>query len=454
MTPLFGQFGGALYSDLLVQGLSHFFPDAHIEAVGRVDTTETDRLFESAVDDHDQNVLMLQWLGRAYALRRPGHPFTDCEASLADAIGRVLGARYRALFNPDIAAKSFHLFRGLPEDKYVSAFLDPRLYRSLESPASDADRVTDAIEVLRTSALTTYENRRISTGALLLDAATPESTSRTPRDETLRYSSALTAVRSFYRFVDGMQTVALVDARGFWVDIVDLDEWAPEAEDCPLPPMGPSAYAAHRRATLRSGDICLTLTPTGEIKAFREGVQVFAFLNGRWRLTDMRWKYDRWMQAMAVSDLAERILEVGLDMAESRRGGLFVILDDPRSASRLVAPEDRLDLGGQPVSRDPNDSKRNLFYLLRGKSFEALSPAMLRSLAAIDGAVVLDATGTVLAFGAILRHHQDGMASEARRPEGGRSLAALAASNFGRALKISEDGILSFYESGRFIWEL
>jgi hypothetical protein len=454
MTPLFGQFGGALYSDLLEQGLSHFFPDAHLEAVGSVDTTETGRLFESSVDDRDENVLILQWLGRVYALRRFGHPFTDCEVSLANAIGRVLTARYRALFHPDIAAKGFHLFRGLQEDKYVSSFLDPRLYGSLGSLTSDADRVTDAIEVLRTSALTTYENRRISTGALLLDAACPDSRQRTSQDETLRYSWALTAVRSFSRFVDGMQTVALVDAGGHWVDVIDLDEWAPETKDCPLLPCGPSAYAAHRRSTLGSGDICLTLTPTGEIKAFREGVQVFAFLNGRWRLTDMRWKYERWMRAMAVPELAERILQVGLDMAESRRGGLFVILDDPRSASRLVAPEDRLDLDEQPVSRYTNDSKRNLFYLLRGKSAGAFSPAMLRSLGAIDGAVVLDATGVVLAFGAILRHHQDGVTSRGQRPEGGRSLAALAASNFGRALKISEDGVLSFYQSGRFIWEL
>src|SRR5690606_16399431 len=123
--------------------------------VGSVDGTESDRLFNTAVDDRDGSVLMLQWLGRAYALRRPAQSFTECEVSLARAIGRVLGARYRALFNPDIAAKNFHLFRGLPEDTYVSAFLDPRPYRTLGNPASDADRISDAIEVLRTSALTT-----------------------------------------------------------------------------------------------------------------------------------------------------------------------------------------------------------------------------------------------------------------------------------------------------------
>ncbi len=454
MKPLYRQFGGALYSDLLTQGLHHFFSGAHLEAVGSVDTTESERLFDCSLDDRDENAMALQWLGRAFVLRRPAHAFTQSEVTLVRAIGRVLDARYRALFNPDIAANNFHLFRGLPEDKYVSAFLDPARYESLGSFTANPDRVTDAIEVLRTSALTTYENLRISTGALLLDGASQRSTVRPAADQALRYSSALTAVRSFSRFVDGIQTVALVDAQGRWVDIVDLDEWAPQTSAEPLPLCGPSAYAAHRRATLGSDDLCLTLTPTGEIKAFRHGVQVFAFLNGRWRLTDMQWKHERWLQSMAESELAERILQVGLDMAETRRGGLFVILDDPRSVNQLVAPEDQLDWDGQPSSHGSSDSKRSLYYLLRGKNLGALSPAMIRTLAAIDGAMVLGPNGAVMAFGAILRHHHASLAPEAQRPEGGRSLAALAASSFGKALKISEDGILSFYEGGRFVWEL
>ena len=251
-----------------------------------------------------------------------------------------------------------------------------------------------------------------------------------------------------------METVALVDGQGLWVDRVDLNEWASEIRGCSLPLCGPSAYAAHRRCTLTPGVICLTLTPRGEIKAFKDGVQVFAFLNGRWRLTDMDWKHKRWLQAAKVPELAEHILQVALDMAESRRGGLFVILDDRESACKLVATEDRIDLDGRSETRRSNESKKNLFYLLRNKNVRTLSPAMLSTLAAIDGAVVLDATGAVLAFGAILRHHQEGVTSEALRPEGGRSLAALAASHFGRALKISEDGIVSFYEHGRFVWDL
>jgi hypothetical protein len=38
--------------------------------------------------------------------------------------------------------------------------------------------------------------------------------------------------------------------------------------------------------------------------------------------------------------------------------------------------------------------------------------------------------------------------------EGSRTAAAIAASQFGNVLKISEDGHLSFYKSGRCAWNL
>jgi len=38
--------------------------------------------------------------------------------------------------------------------------------------------------------------------------------------------------------------------------------------------------------------------------------------------------------------------------------------------------------------------------------------------------------------------------------EGGRASAAIAASHFGKALKISEDGLISFYHSGRHMWDM
>jgi len=38
--------------------------------------------------------------------------------------------------------------------------------------------------------------------------------------------------------------------------------------------------------------------------------------------------------------------------------------------------------------------------------------------------------------------------------EGGRTTAAISASRFGNVLKISEDGLISFFQNGRCIWDI
>ena len=213
-------------------------------------------------------------------------------------------------------------------------------------------------------------------------------------------------------------------------------------------------FRAHCRATLCGGHVCLVLTPNGEIKAFADGTQVFNFLDGRWRLSDTAEKYATWAQAMAGTALTERLLTTALNLAERRRGGLFVVLDDGQAADRLVPPNDRIDLqhAGSLVSTSAR-SKNQFHYLLRGTSILDLTPTVLESIARIDGAIVLDRTASLLAFGAILRYQfEPGLGENA--VEGGRTSAAIAASRYGHVLKVSEDGPVSYYSGGRCVWEL
>ena len=66
-----------------------------------------------------------------------------------------------------IIADRVDLFSGAIEDRYVGAFLDPRSY-AIDARATRADRIASIIELLRVAALSSYENRPISTGVLLL----------------------------------------------------------------------------------------------------------------------------------------------------------------------------------------------------------------------------------------------------------------------------------------------
>ena len=103
-----------------------------------------------------------------YMLRvPPRRPFSAHETRFAKAIGSVLAARFRAILSRQFMVERGELFRGAIEDRYVGAFLDEVPY-GLGSQENRADRIASAIEVLRVAALSSYENRPISTGVLML----------------------------------------------------------------------------------------------------------------------------------------------------------------------------------------------------------------------------------------------------------------------------------------------
>jgi hypothetical protein len=407
----------ALYGDLFERGVRHFLPNCRIEAVGRANSERHPAL--------------------EYAVHYDHRPLSEDEQRLVAAVSNVLAARYRSLFDPAFTATSFGLFSGLPEDHYVSAFLDPNRYLEI------ADRISDAIDVLRMMSLTTYENRRVSTGALLLG-----SDPRPCPPGAISYTSELAAIKSFHRLSDGRRTVFVVNPDGKLVDLVDVADFSRACLDAELPAPSAATFRAHARATLHGGHICLVLTPNGEIKVWAHGVQQLNFLDGRWRLTQAALRYRQWAHAVGDERLAELLFTVALNRAEARRGGMFVVVADPAVARQFVSPIDLL-FDGEPS----HGRKDQIQYLLRGKRALDLAPTVLETLSRLDGAIVLDSSSNLLAFGAILRHDLT-VAPESEIVEGSRTTAALESSKFGCVLKISEDGLVSFYLDRERVWEI
>ena len=112
---------------------------------------------------------------------RCGGRFSAHDLRMIRAIGAVGNLRFLHLFQ--IAHLSrLELYRGGSEDHYVAAFVEPSAYAS---PSSRPSRIASTILTLRTAALSTYENRRVSTGALLLGPQRrPRSAVRGPRPPT------------------------------------------------------------------------------------------------------------------------------------------------------------------------------------------------------------------------------------------------------------------------------
>ena len=385
----------------------------------------------------------MQWGGLEYAVHCEGRGLSADEVRLIAAITNVLAARYLSLFNVTSNVTSFGLFQGLAEDHYVSAFLDPSPYLEASTAPSTRDRMSDALEVLRITSLTTYENRRVSTGVLLL-GSDPR---RCPAGAAL-YNSELAAIKSFHRLSDGRRTVFLVNPDGRLVDLVDVCDFACAYEGSSLPAPSSAAYQSHARATMGGGHMCLVLTPNGELKVWAHGVQQFNFLDGRWRLTEVTERYRQWVRAVGHERLAEVLFTVALNRAEARRGGMFVVLDDPALARQFVSPIDLLF-----DDETSHGRKDQIQYLLRSRRVLDMAPTVLETLSRLDGAIVIDSASNMLAFGAILRHDLT-MAPEAEIVEGSRTTAALESSRFGSVLKISEDGLVSFYKDRERVWEI
>ena len=443
------QFLSGLYGGLLENGIRYFFPGATLQRV----THGAEDMPGLMLAVANGGEVAFEWMGTGYSLTSASK-LSDHERRLLRSIGMVLSTRYQMVTNQGLAAQSFQTLRGLPEDRFVSAFLDPGPHANAEALASIPDRVADAIEVLRTSSMSTYENRRIATGVLLFGSM-PEPCHESPVTSAtaLPYTSTLTTIRSFHRLCDGLQTLALVDQNGHLAELIDVHEWAEPYRDMPLAVPTATAYEAHARATLCGGHLCLILSPNGEIKIYSDGVPVFRFIDGKWHLMDARHRYEMWKHAVGSLQLADRLFSVAMNLTESRRGALFVVLDDHESVRELVTRSDLLDHVNHQHVADGVSTKDQLHYLLRDKSIFDIPSTVLENIARIDGAVVLCPSGDLLAFGAILHHHS-AVEGTNRTVEGGRTTAALAASRYGTVLKISEDGLMSMFRQGQCLWEM
>ena len=160
-----------------------------------------------------------------------------------------------------------------------------------------------------------------------------------------------------------------------------------------------------------------------------------------------------WERAIENAALASRLFQTALDLSDARHGALFVVLRDAAaSLPLLVAPGDRLDAPRGKQGDAPD--RVQLLHMLRGRSAVNLDPAVLAGLAKTDGATVMDGTGRLLAVGAILMHTEPLEPHSTLAVEGARTTAAMAAGRYAAVLKVSEDGLITFYDRQEKIWDI
>jgi DNA integrity scanning protein DisA with diadenylate cyclase activity len=426
----------SLHHQLLRRAVTHFFPGATLIVNG---PEAARRQRAPAGAQHAR----FACAGLRCECRR-AHSFSHSERRLLHLLGSVISRRVFEFLHPSDGGSPVPAVGGSPEDRFVAEFL---LSGAFTGDGSETvGPLCDVIDVLRLIGVTSYENRKVTTGVLLaLGGSTgPDDEVVQPAPPFVRFDSSLAAIKSLPRWCDGMRTIGVVDRAGYLTAVSDIRDEAIGA--APLVYPAADRYEPHARATLGGRRISVTLTPNGEIKIFAGGVQVFAFVDGRWRLTDLAEKYAA-LERLIERRLARRLFATALNLAEHRHGALFVILP-PGGEAGIVSATDRLAIDGT-VEPSGTPSKQDLHYLLAGANVLTLPTAIVQSVARIDGAVVVRPTGELIAIGAILRG-----VGGIQGIEGARTTAAVHASRVGTAIKVSEDGVVSLFKDGVPVWHL
>ena len=369
LPPVFA--ASALYDSLLQSALRQFFGRATFETEPIPSLSSDGRL--AIEPTHDPSVLSIRWFGSRHVLHVPARrPFTPHEVRLAKAIGSVLALRYRAIFDPKQMLERGDLFRGSIEDRYISAFLNAD--EQNDAAHARADLVATALEILRVAALSSYENKAISSGVLLVDEDAREPIAAvSPSGQSYKYSPALTGIKSFYRLSDGIETLFLVNRDGTVLDIVEVARYVTSASRVSpviLDVACPTTYRFHAKATGNNRNICLVLSPSHEIKVFAQGVEVFSFSNARWHLLDMQAKYEMWERAVENAGLASSSLPDG---ARSLRTP-----GRARCSSSCAMPRRRSRCSSRPATGSTRQEARPVTHPT-ASSFSTCSAAEARS---------------------------------------------------------------------------
>ncbi len=249
-----------------------FFPSGQFEPVDGYHPDEwfsrspNFRLTETGEGNDDE----VELFGRRYRVGpRRGRRFGPQERRMVAAIGAVRALQHQGLFQVPNPSR-LEIYQGGSEDHYVAAFVEPEAYAPNTTRPS---RIAATIQTLRTAALSTYENHRVSTGALLHGPGDdPGRPSPSAPPDALAYGVHLTGLKSIHRLCDGKRTLFLVDRAGKLAGIVDVARFAAEAPESQAAEVPcPRSYHAHARATASGGHVCLVLSPNQEIKLFAEG---------------------------------------------------------------------------------------------------------------------------------------------------------------------------------------
>lgn len=200
--------------------------------------------------------------------------------------------------------------------------------------------------------------------------------------------------------------------------------------------------------------IGVLLTASGDILIINDKKLCYTKHNGRWVKCMSDKIIEQIQQELGLdnSDNVEAIYQAVVDVSYSRGGACIGIVKDDQLPQKL---RDMIEAG--LLEENVEDQKRcaikNMISVsakagCRQQNFFELDRALRRELLELDGAMVLSSSGLIHVIGTIIK--LDGSGSDG----GGRTAAAMQLSEYGIAIKISQDGYVQLYKDREAIMEI
>lgn len=192
------------------------------------------------------------------------------------------------------------------------------------------------------------------------------------------------------------------------------------------------------QSILKKGECAITKTKRGDLIIYDRYGLLASSRKGEWKIYDSKALKNSLVDYVGNYRVGCNLFEILFDLSYRRHGALIIVDTDNRYKS-VISNHSSLIENGSTLHRAL--SRRIQQINLSAAESKLVSKQLILELASVDGALCINRSGKVLAFGAIVNSHKD-----AGGEIGARSTAALSAHLFGmRVFKVSSDGEITLY---------
>lgn len=349
----------------------------------------------------------------------------------------------------------------LPDQSYLKRLnmtaIEKAICESITENASNT--LLNIVTMLESYSSRTYEGKRIDFGIIINETIESEN-----KIERLNYQNMFN-YDFFAVLSNGMQSCVEFDKDGFYIGHMSLERMRFKPTICSYDYISFARYCDTNR-------IGVVLDTNGDILIFKNRSLIYSKKRGVWN----SYCHDEIIALLSnrtsasIKEIRKSIYFTSLDVSFAGTGGCIAYLNKGEVEQALthididdILTEKHFELKKNQLAettkrRGKNASSidyANITYeefvekyektktsclkqTIAGRKFHELNRKLREELSSVDGAVIVDYDGTIIACGAIVK-------IEAGSVGGGRLAATSTLAKYGVAVKISQDGIMQAF---------